>query len=130
MYGEFEGLLVAHILLSQKPDQKKRQVINLDEDVHVCGYFWWMMYKLLFMDHLPFISFSRTLAIFLLFFFWTFLSPILFFSSHTLLSISFISFCIAHILFLMVTLERECGHETTWSFILWVDGWSACYLLV
>jgi hypothetical protein len=107
MYGEFEGLLVAHILLSQKPDQKKRQVINLDEDVHVCGYFWWMMYKLLFMDHLPFISFSRTLAIFLLFFFWTFLSPILFFSSHTLLSISFISFCIAHILFLiLITLER------------------------
>jgi uncharacterized membrane protein YhhN len=37
------------------------------------------------------------------------------------LSMSFISFCITHILFLMALLERASGHET-WSFILWVDG--------
>jgi hypothetical protein len=41
-YGEFEGILASHILLSQKPDPKEKQVINLDQDVHVCGYFWWM----------------------------------------------------------------------------------------
>jgi hypothetical protein len=38
-YGEFEDILVSHILLSQKPDPKEKQVINLDQDVHVCGYF-------------------------------------------------------------------------------------------
>jgi hypothetical protein len=36
---------------------KEKQVINLDQDVHVCGYFWWMVYELLFMDHLSIILF-------------------------------------------------------------------------
>jgi hypothetical protein len=93
------------------------------------------MYELLFMNHLSFILFlgyglSFFLSLFYSFFSWTFMCPILSFSFHAFSSMSFISFCIAHILFLMVTLERECGHETTWSFILWVDGWSVCYLLV
>jgi hypothetical protein len=35
--GEFEGILASHILLSQKPDPKEKKVINLDQDVHVCG---------------------------------------------------------------------------------------------
>jgi hypothetical protein len=38
-YGEIEGTLVSHILLSQEPDPKEKQVINLDQDVPVCGYF-------------------------------------------------------------------------------------------
>ena len=31
-----KGNLASHILLSQKPDPKKKQVINLDQDVQVC----------------------------------------------------------------------------------------------
>ena len=34
-----EGILVPHMLLSQKPNPKEKQVINLDQDVHVCEYF-------------------------------------------------------------------------------------------
>jgi hypothetical protein len=56
-YGEFEGTLVSHILLRQKTDPKEKKVINLDQDVYVYGYFWWMVYELLFMDHLSFILF-------------------------------------------------------------------------
>ena len=42
---EFEGILASHILLSPKPDPKEKQVINLDQDVQVCGYVyvWWMV---------------------------------------------------------------------------------------
>ena len=36
---KIEGILVPHMLLSQKPDPKEKQVINLDQDVHVCEYF-------------------------------------------------------------------------------------------
>ena len=36
-YGGFEGILASHILLSQRPDPKEKQVINLDQDVQVCG---------------------------------------------------------------------------------------------
>ena len=32
---EFEGILASHILLSQNPDPKEKQVINLDQDVQV-----------------------------------------------------------------------------------------------
>jgi hypothetical protein len=65
MYGELEGTLVSHILLSQKPDPKEKQVINLDQDVHVCGYFWWMVYELLFHGpSLSLISFSWIWATF------------------------------------------------------------------
>ena len=49
---DFEGIPASHILLSQRPDQKEKQVINLDQDVQVCGYFWWMVYELLCMHHL------------------------------------------------------------------------------
>ena len=33
-------------------DPKEKQVINLDQDVQVCGYFWWMVYELPCMHHL------------------------------------------------------------------------------
>jgi len=46
-YGGYDGNLASHILLSQRPDPKEKQVINLDQDVQVCGYFWWMVYELL-----------------------------------------------------------------------------------
>ena len=44
-----EGITGSHILLSQRPDPKEKQVINLDQDVQVCGYvyFWWMVDELL-----------------------------------------------------------------------------------
>ena len=35
--------LLLMFLLSQRPDPKKKQVINLDQHVQVCGYFWWMV---------------------------------------------------------------------------------------
>ena len=38
-YGGAEGILASHILLSERPDPKEKQVINLDQDVQVCGYF-------------------------------------------------------------------------------------------
>ena len=47
-----KGNLASHILLSQKPDPKEKQVINLDQDVQVCGYFWWMV------DETPLYEFS------------------------------------------------------------------------
>ena len=52
-YG-FEGTPASHILLSQRPDPKEKQVINLDQDVQVCEYFRWMVYQLLCMHHLSF----------------------------------------------------------------------------
>ena len=42
-YGGYEGRLASHILLSQRWDPKEKQVISLDQDVQVCGYFWWMI---------------------------------------------------------------------------------------
>ena len=59
-YGEYKSKLASHILLSQKPDPKDKQVINLDQDVQVCGniYFWLMVDELLCMNHLPLVSFS------------------------------------------------------------------------
>ena len=57
-YGGYKGKLASHILLCQRPDPKEKQVINLDQDVQVCGYFWWMVYELLCMHHLSlFLSF-------------------------------------------------------------------------
>jgi hypothetical protein len=35
-----QGILVSHMMLSQRPDPKEKQVINLDQDMHRCGYFW------------------------------------------------------------------------------------------
>ena len=56
-YGGFEGILASHILLSQRPDPEEKQVINLDQDVQVCVYFWWMVYEPLCMNHLSFFFF-------------------------------------------------------------------------
>ena len=42
-YGGYDGELASHIFLSHRPDPKEKQVISLDQDVQVCGYFWWMM---------------------------------------------------------------------------------------
>ena len=42
-YGGYDGELASHSLLSQRSDPKEKQVINLDQDVQVCGYFWWMV---------------------------------------------------------------------------------------
>jgi hypothetical protein len=34
-YGGFEGTLVSHIFAKLKKDPREKQVINLDQDVHV-----------------------------------------------------------------------------------------------
>ena len=50
--------MASHISLSQRPDPKEKQVISLDQDVQVCGYFfggWWM--KLLYMISLSLVIF-------------------------------------------------------------------------
>ena len=73
-YGGFEGFLASHILLSQRPDPKEKQVINLDQDVQVCGYFWWMVYELLCMNHLSFSFFWIKGYLLFSFFFLTCLS--------------------------------------------------------
>ncbi|PUV26820.1 hypothetical protein PAHAL_J032500 [Panicum hallii] len=49
--------------------------------------------------------------------------PILSFSFHAFLSMSFISFCVAHILFLMVTFEREREWSRNNMEFYFVDGW-------
>ena len=67
-YGGFEGILASHILLSQTPDPKEKQVINLDQDVQVCGYFLWMVYELLSMNHLSFFLLDRGYLFIFLFF--------------------------------------------------------------
>ena len=54
---------VPHMLLSQRPDPKEKQVISLDQDVQVCGYFWWMMDEA--PCHEPPLSFSSYLFIYL-----------------------------------------------------------------
>ena len=58
---EDNGKLASHILLSQRPDPKEKQVINLDQDVQVCGYFWWMV------DGTPSYDFSLPCNIFFLY---------------------------------------------------------------
>ena len=70
-YGGYRGKLASHILLSQKPDLKDKQVINLDQDVQVCGniYFWRTVDELLCMNHLSLVSFSFSLDRGYLFFF-------------------------------------------------------------
>ena len=54
---DLKACLLLIFLLSQRPDPKEKQVINPDQDVEVCGYFWWMVYELLCMHHLSFLSF-------------------------------------------------------------------------
>ena len=58
-YGGYDGKPASHILLSQRPYPKEKQVISLDQDVQVCGYFWWMM------DKTPLYDFSLPCNIFL-----------------------------------------------------------------
>ena len=48
----------SHILLSQRPDPKEKQVISLDQDVQVCGYFWWKV------DETPLYNFSLPCNVF------------------------------------------------------------------
>ena len=106
----------SHILLSQRPDPKEKQVISLDQDVQVCGYFFWWM-----VDETPLYDFSLPCNIFgmgYIFFFSLFLTHLVgvwhtFFGYASFLSFffltclvgmwhtffgyaSFISFCIAH----------------------------------
>ena len=56
VFGGAVGMedLKAYLLLifCKCVDPKEKQVINLDQDVQVCGYFWWMVYGLLCMNHL------------------------------------------------------------------------------
>ena len=130
-YGGYEGKLASHILLSQKPDPKEKQVINLDQDVQVSGYFsfWWMVDELICMIPLsPFFSlfFLDMGYVFLLLLtclvgMWhTFFGYASFFSClvgmwHTFFGhASFISFCIARIL--DGNLEKE-SHVMAWSLI-------------
>ena len=47
-YGGYDGRPASHILLSQRLDSKEKQVINLDQEVQVCGYFLWMVEELLY----------------------------------------------------------------------------------
>ena len=55
---DLKAYLLLIFLLSQRPDPKEKQVINLDQDVQVCGYFWWMVYELLlYAPSLLFLSF-------------------------------------------------------------------------
>ena len=123
-YGAYDGNLASHILLSQRPDPKEKQVINLDQDVQVCENFWWMVYELLCMHHLSFFCFFLDKEIFFsFFFFFTCLSMWHAFFGYA----SFISFFfIARIL--DGNLEKE-SHVMAWSFIECMDG-CACYLPV
>ena len=57
-YGGYDGNLASHISLSQRPDPKEKQVISLDQDVQVRGYFWWMV------DETPLYDFSLPCNIF------------------------------------------------------------------
>ena len=116
-YGGYNGKLASHISLSQRPDPKEKQIISLDQDVQVCGYFWWMV------DETPLYDFSLPCNIFgmgYIFFFSFFLTHLVgvwhtFFGYASFLSFffltclvgmwhtffgyaSFISFCIAHTL--------------------------------
>jgi hypothetical protein len=75
------------------------------------------MYELLLMNHLSFISFLFFLHMGYLSFF-----SISHFFHHAFLSMSFISFCIAHILFLIVvTLERVVMEQHGVLYYGWMD---------
>ena len=120
-YGGFEGIPASHILLSQKPDPKEKQVINLDQDVQVCGYFFFVdgVWTPLYAPSLSFLSFlfgSGAISFFL-----TCLSM-----WHTFFGYaSFIFFL--HSPISLIYFKREWCHTWTWSFILWMD---ICLLLV
>ena len=102
-YGGYDGELASHILLSQRPDPKEEQVISLDQDVQVCGYFWWMV------EGTPLYEFSLPCNIFgmgYIFFFSFFYTP---------------CGCVAHLLwvciFSLFFFDMPCGHV---AYLLWV----------
>ena len=69
-YRGAEGIHASHILLSQRTDSKEKQVINLDQDVQVSGYVWWMVYELFFMSPIFFRDMGLSLFFFFILFFW------------------------------------------------------------
>ena len=139
-YGGFESILASHVLLSQRQDPKEKQVINLDQDVQVCGYFWWMVYGLLCMHHLSlFLSFwiRGYLFFFLLFLtclsmwhtFFGYASFILFFGCAEACGIPSLgmhllfSFCIAP--YPWYVFERVVSYID--MELYFVDGWMFAY---
>ena len=111
--------MASHISLSQRPDPKEKQVISLDQDVQVCGYFWWMvdetlLYEFSFpcnvfgMGYIFFfsLSFFLTHLVGVWHIFFGYASFLSFFHCHALWACGipslgmhlFISFCIAHTL--------------------------------
>ena len=139
-YGGYNGKLASHISLSQRPDPKEKQVISLDQDVQVCGYFWWIV------EGTPLYEFSLPCNIFgmghifffflSLFFLTRFVGVCYTFFGYASFSLFFDMPCghMAYLLWacifyfflyspyiMMTTLERD-RHGTTWSFICgWMD---------
>ena len=127
-------------VVKSKTRSKQKRVIQPDQEVLVCGiFFWWIVDELHWMIYLSLcIFFSWTWAIYIFFFFFFFdmscghvayllwvcifslffiLLSLLLGTWHTFLRYaSFISFCIAHILDGNLG-ERE-SHDRTWSSIL------------
>ena len=123
-YGGYNGKLASHISLSQRPDPQEKQVISLDQDVQVCGYFWWMV------DETPSYEFSLPCIYIYIFLVWAIFSLSVFLTClvgmwHTFFGYASF-FCIARIF--DGNLEKE-SHVMAWSFIECMDG-CACYLPV
>jgi hypothetical protein len=143
-YRGYGGEPASHIFLSQRLDPKEKQVINLDQDVQVCGYFLWMVDELLYMISLSLSNIFGTGYIFFsLFFFlpclgdmWhTFFGYASFFLTclvgmwHAFLGYAYFYFFLFSPNFLTITLERD-SHGMSWSFICgWMGGYT-CYLPV
>ena len=95
-YVGYEGRLASHILLSQRPDPKEKQVISLDQDVQLCGCFWWMVAELLCMISLSHVyiffgmGYISSFSLFFLHALWACGIPSL--GMHLSLSLFFISF--------------------------------------
>ena len=131
-YGGYDGNLASHISLSQRLDPKEKQIIILDQDVQVCGYFWRMVDELLCMILLSPLFFLGMGYLFFLFFSLFFLTSLVgmwhtFFGYASFLF--FFDMPCGHVAYLlwvfiffycpyimMITLERD-KHGTTWSFI-------------
>ena len=115
-YGGYNGKLASHISLSQRPDPKEKQVISLDQDVQVCGYFWCMV------DETPLYEFSLPCIYMYIYMVWAIFSPFsLFFDmpcGHVayLLWVCIFYFFLYSPYIMMITLERD-KHGTSWSFI-------------
>ena len=127
-YRGAEGIHASHILLSQRTDSKEKQVINLDQDVQVSEYVWWMVYELFFMSPIFFRDMGLSLFFFFILFFW----HALWACGIPSLGMHLFSFSFSSYIYIYSHNDNlgESGHGMTWSFILWMDGWSACSLLV